>query len=107
MISILVLGATPEELAELETADPSVEVLVAHGLDDALEKLGRNRRVDAVLITGGPDAGQIVAAIRDDSPAHPPIFVASGPGAAIPHTTPLPAAAPRQIVNVLKGKLEP
>ena len=110
MISVLVVGPAPEELEDLEGADPSVEVLLARGAEDALEKLGRNRRIDAILLVhdASSEPDRIVAAIREDSPAHPPIFVAAGPGVAqIAHTTPLAGDLPSDLINLLKERLEP
>ena len=106
MISVLVVGGEGDRFEGLAEQDPSVEVLTAHGLDDALEKLGRNRRIDALLLCAGPETEGLVEAIREDSPAHPPIFVPAVSGLSIPHTTSLEAAEPRQMLNLLKGKLE-
>ena len=106
MISILVVGPAGEDMDRLEAADPSVEVLFAHAIEEALEKLGRNRRIDAIILVAGPEAGAMVEAIREDNPAHPPIFVPAGPGPGIPHTTPIDAADPSGMLHVLKGKLE-
>ena len=109
MISVLIVGPAREreDLADLERADPSVEVLLASGLEDTLEKLGRNRRIDAVLIVADGDPAQVVAAIREDNPAHPPIFVGARPGEGIRHTNALPAASPREMLNLLRERLEP
>lgn len=74
MITVLVVGEAAE-LEGLSSQKASVEVLTAHGLEDALEKLGRNRRIDAVLLLGKDDIRAIVEAIREDNPAHPPIFL--------------------------------
>jgi hypothetical protein len=49
----------------------------------------------------------MVEAIREDSPAHPPIFVPAGLGLPIPDTLPLEASGTREMLNLLKGKLEP
>ena len=106
MISVLVVGRQGDDLDHLEAEDPSVEVLTAHGIEDALEKLSRNRRVDALLLCAGPDTEAMVAAIREDSPAHPPIFVPAGLGRPIPHTIAVEAAETRELLNLLKGKLE-
>ena len=105
MISVLVVAAEGEGLAELAGHDPSVEVLTASGLEDTLEKLGRNRRIDAVLLLGGEGAGAIVEGIRDDNPAHPPIFVPAGSG--LPAgAQPLPAGSPRQLLDLLSRELQ-
>jgi len=87
MLTVLVVGALGQtEPAVL--AAPSIEVLHAAGLESAVETLGRNRRIDAVLLWAGKENEEIAAAIRDDNPAPPPIFA---PGPAIPPSIrPLP-----------------
>lgn len=52
----------------------SVEVLVARGEEEAVEKLARNRRVDAVLLMAGADNPAVVRAIREEFLAPPPFF---------------------------------
>lgn len=106
MISVLVVGREEQDLAELESADPSVEVLLAHSLEEALEKLARNRRIDAVLLLAGTEAAQTVKAIREDSPAHPPIFVPDGSGPILPGLRTLPGHGAQDLLNLLKEKLE-
>ncbi len=73
MFTILVVA--PEDLAleGISGARPSIEVLRARGAEDALEKLDRNRRIDAVLVLG-PDAAEAIATLRSDNPAPPPLF---------------------------------
>ncbi len=79
MYTLLVVAGRAEELPGLAGSHPSVEILRASGPEEAVEKLGRNRRVDAVLILGGAEqASDAIAAIRDDNPAPPPLFVVSG-----------------------------
>ena len=107
MISVLVVlpeGDLPEGL---EGRNPSVEVLTAHGVDDTLEKLGRNRRLDAVLLLDDRGVRDILAAMADDNPAHPPVFVPSG-RSPIPGTRRLDAgaAAPADLLDLLLGALE-
>jgi len=70
MLAILVVGGPGAEEAEPASA---IEVLHARDADEAVEKLGRNRRIDAVLVLDEP-AGT-VAAIREDIVAPPPIFL--------------------------------
>ena len=106
MISVLVVGREGNDLAELEGLDPSVEILLAHGLEDAMEKLARNRRVDAVLLVHGEEAREIVEAIGEDSPAHPPIFAPDAPEGHPSGTIGLPAREPGELLNLLKLKLE-
>ena len=80
MLSILVVTQAGKE-GEISLAPhPSVEVLHARGLEDTLEKLGRNRRVDAVLFAAGGENSEIVRAVLEDNPAPPPLFTAE-PGA--------------------------
>lgn len=82
-----------------------MEVLLAHSLEEALEKLARNRRIDAVLLVGGPETERMVRAIREDNAAHPPIFVPGGSGH-LPGVTTLPAEGKREMLNQLKARLE-
>ncbi len=53
MITILVVGAPAAEASRYAAGHPSVEILVAGGTEEALEKLARNRRIDAVLLLSG------------------------------------------------------
>src|SRR5437773_10006669 len=78
MISVLVVAAGEQDVEDLAGTHPSVEVLLAHGVEDALEKLARNRRIDAVLLLAGEANPKIVGAIRDDNPAHPPLYRPAG-----------------------------
>lgn len=73
MVSILVVA--PHGL-RIDRSDPNVELLYAETPQDAVEKLARNRRIDAVLVLV-PGARQIVAAIQEENPVPPPLFVAS------------------------------
>ena len=104
MISVLVVVAEGEQLDGLAERHPSVEVLTAHGVEDALEKLGRNRRIDAVLLLSGEDAPTIVAAIEEDNPAHPPLFQPGG-RPRLPGTRILAAARPEELIDLLLGEL--
>ena len=87
MITVLVVG-TLGQTEPAALAAPSVEVLHAAGLESAVEILGRNRRIDAVLLWAGKENEEIAAAIREDNPSPPPIFAVSP---ALPHgVSPLP-----------------
>jgi hypothetical protein len=105
MISVLVVGQQGQELEELAGRHPSVEVLTAHGVEDALEKLGRNRRIDAVLLLAGPVNPSIVSAIREDNPAHPPMYLPAGQPALRGIRT-LPARKPAELLDLLLRELE-
>jgi hypothetical protein len=105
VISVLVVIPEGEPLEELAARHPSVEVLTAHGVEDALEKLGRNRRVDAVLLLTGKGTAAIVEAIEEDNPAHPPLFQPAGrPG--VPGTRILAAEEPAELIDLLVRALE-
>jgi hypothetical protein len=104
VISILVVGGEKEDIEGMEASHPSVEVLTAHGVEDTLEKLGRNRRIDAVLLLSGEDARAIVSAIEEDNPAHPPLFQPAG-RRRLPGTRILAAERPEELIDLLLGEL--
>ena len=105
MISVLVVAAGEQNVENLAGKHPSVEVLLAHGVEDALEKLARNRRVDAVLLLAGEANSEIVGAIRDDNPAHPPLYGPAGQPAATGVRT-LPAGEPSELLDLLRRELD-
>ena len=105
MISVLVVGQQGQDLEELGGRNPSVEVLAAHGVEDALEKLGRNRRIDAVLLLAGEENPAIVGAIREDNPAHPPLFLSGGQASA-GGVRYLPSADPEQLLDLIRLELD-
>lgn len=78
MITILAVGKGAEALAAFGAAHPSVEVVTADGAEDALERLARNRRIDAVLLLDAEGARAAAALIREEDPGAPPIFAAEG-----------------------------
>ena len=83
--SVLVVGAPASAAAGLEESLPSVEVLLAHGAEEALEKLARNRRIDAVLLLEElPAARETISAIRDEYAGPPPVFLAVSAGSPPP-----------------------
>jgi hypothetical protein len=95
MLALLVVG--PDPAKALSEAGSAIEILHAHGADEAVEKLGRNRRIDAVLILPTAEAAEIVAAIREDVVSPPPIFLPPG-APEIPATTRL---AERELSGML------
>ena len=99
MYSVLVVGAATAG-ADLEGALPSVEVLRARGAEEAIEKLGRNRRIDAVLLLDSlPAAEETILAIRDEYPAPPPVFLPVPAGLAPPEGgRPLPPGPPGELL---------
>lgn len=86
MLTVLVVSPPDPELDALSGALPSIEVLHAHGAEEALEKLGRNRRIDAILIArlSADSAAAILSEIREDNPAPPPVFTAFSDAKASP-----------------------
>src|SRR5258706_3928491 len=105
MISVLIVAAAAQDLENLAGTHPYVEFLLAHGVEDALEKLAGNRRVDAVLLLAGEANPEIVGAIRDDNPAHPPLYRPAGQPAPEGVRT-LPAREPSELLDLLRRELE-
>jgi hypothetical protein len=105
VISVLVVIPEGEQLEELAARHPSVEVLTAHGVEDALEKLGRNRRIDAVLLLTDEGTAAIVGIIEEDNPAHPPLFQPAG-RSRVPGTRSLAGEEPVELIDLLVRQLE-
>jgi len=83
MITLLVVGPR-DRAAELDAAaarSPSIELLHAAELEEALDRLARNRRIDAVLLLLESDTARAVAqTVLDDDPAAPPMFAPASGG---------------------------
>jgi hypothetical protein len=105
VISVLVVAAEGSDPGDLAGRHPSVEVLTAHDVEDALEKLARNRRIDAVLLLAGEANPAIVGAIRDDNPAHPPLYMPAGQPAP-EGVRPLPAGPPADLLDLIRRELD-
>jgi len=105
MISVLIVGAP----ADPEPEPPSdIEVLHARDADEAVEKLGRNRRIDAVLVLDDGQLAATVAAIEEDVLAPPPIFAPAAAAGEISRAHRLAATAadlPR-LLRLMAGELE-
>lgn len=80
MITILAVGAGAETLAGFGAERPSVEIVTAEGAEDALERLARNRRIDAVLVLAGADAGEIARLVSEEDPGAPPLYAPAAAG---------------------------
>ncbi|MGH9317892.1 MAG: hypothetical protein ACRD1P_12395 [Thermoanaerobaculia bacterium] len=106
MLSILVVAPANANLTRLGGRNPSVEVLHAHGPDDAVEKLARNRRIDAVLLLCGAENKRIMEAIREDIPAAPPIFLPESDQTPLPGTRLLSPGDPEELFDRLVRELE-
>ncbi|SRR6266496_3356765 len=102
MLTVLVVGALGQSEPAVAAA-PSVEVLHAAGLESAVETLGRNRRIDAVLLWAGKENAEIASAIREDNPAPPPIFAVSP--APPPGVSPLPLGSLAQCLDRLVSEI--
>ncbi len=104
MITVLVLGGSMDDFASLAADDPSIEVLTASGAEEALEKLARNRRIDAVLLAGAADAAALARAIHEEDPGAPPVFAPAS--AALPgRVRPLRAGTLEQFLRAIAHEL--
>ena len=105
MITVLVVSE-PDRARDLDAAAarmPSLELLHAHDVEQALDRLARNRRIDAVLLLlGGEAAEEVVRTVREEDPGAPPIFAA---GNGLPGTRTLPAAEPQMLLEALERSL--
>jgi len=106
VISILVVTRQGEDLAALAGRDPSVEILLAQGAEDAVEKLARNRRIDAVLLLAGEEAAGVVSAIREDNPAPPPLFLPEAAPSPLSGIRRLAAEEPGRLIELLAASIE-
>ena len=106
MITILAVGSGAEALASFGASHPSIEVVAAHGAEDALERLARNRRIDAVLLLGGSDAGETAGLIAAEDPGGPPVF-ASATAGAVTGVRRLAAASGESLLEELVRALQP
>jgi hypothetical protein len=100
MITILAVGKGAERLAGFGAGHPSVEVVTADGAEDALERLARNRRIDAVLILAGPDAGETARLVREEDPGAPPLYAPAAAGE-IPGVRRLPDGSGAELLEAL------
>jgi hypothetical protein len=103
MIHVLVVG--PRSLAGLAARRSSVEVLHAETAEEAVEKLARNRRVDAVLLLLAEGNTAAARAIREDVVPPPPLF-AGAADPAIPGVRPLASLDPAEMLDLLESALE-
>jgi hypothetical protein len=104
MITVLLVGPERHEVATLVGRDPSVEILLARDLEETLERLARNRRIDAVLLLAGRENARIARAIRDEDPASPPLFVPAS-AADVAGARTLAAEEPELLLALLEREL--
>ena len=102
MITVLVVSE-PARARDLDAAAarmPSLELLHASDVEAALDRLARNRRIDAVLLLlDGEAASEMVRTVLEEDPGAPPIFVAGG---GVPGTRSLPVAEPAELLEALE-----
>jgi len=105
MITVLVVS-DPERARELDEAAarmPSLELLHADDEEQALDRLARNRRIDAVLLLrDARAAAEVARLILEEDPGAPPLYVVGLP---VPGTQSLPAAEPAALLETLERSL--
>ena len=107
MITILVVGDRERaaELDGLASQNPSLELLHAGDVEEALDRLARNRRIDAVLLLVEREAAREIAElILEEDPAGPPIFVPSTTGE-VEGTRNLVARTAEEILDMISREL--
>ena len=106
MITVLVVSEAIRS-GELDRAGarmPSLEVLHAHDLEQALDRLARNRRIDAVLLLLDSDRTREVAqTILEEDPAAPPLFAPAVTAGKDAH--PLEGQAPEDLLRAIVREL--
>ncbi|HKD18440.1 MAG TPA: hypothetical protein VKG23_11285 [Thermoanaerobaculia bacterium] len=105
MITILAVGGSESDLANAFARHPSVEIVTAREVEDALDKLARNRRVDAVLLLDGAAAASSARIILEEDPAAPPLYAPAAAGS-IPGVRLLAGATSGDLVAALAARLE-
>ena len=98
MITVLVVGEA-SGFEEAAAPDGAVEVVHARDAEEAVEKLGRNRRIDAVLLAGLADPCGVVDEIRADNPSPPTLFATAG--ASCPGAETLPPGDPKSVLALI------
>lgn len=101
MITVLAVGdrESAEELDELASRNPSLELLHAADVEETLDRLARNRRIDAVLLLVGPDAAREIAqTVLEEDPAAPPMFLPATT-AALAGVRSLSAGTPQELLQ--------
>ena len=105
MITVLVVSepGRARDLDEAASRMPSLELLHAGDVEQALDRLARNRRIDAVLLLLDPEsASEVAKVVREEDPGAPPLFVA---GSDVPEARTLPAGDPVALLESLERSL--
>lgn len=107
MITVLVVAepGAADALDRAAAREPSLELLHASDAEQALDRLSRNRRIDAVLLLLSPDsAAEAAALLREEDPAGPPLF-APAPPEPPPEIRPLTASTPAELLDAVTREL--
>jgi hypothetical protein len=104
MIHVLVVALEGAALGELAGRRSGIEVLLARGADEAVEKLARNRRIDAVVLLSGAENAAVARAICEDNLSPPPIF-APASSEQIPGVRRLPGEAAGPVLDLVAEAL--
>lgn len=107
MITLLVV-AEPDQSEALDRVaerKPSLELLHARDVEETLERLSRNRRIDAVLLLLPPDrAREVAAVVREEDPGAPPLFAPATPEP-VPEVRAVPATTPEELLEAVTKEL--
>jgi len=107
MITVLVVGDRDraEEVDAVAARNPSVEILHAKDLEEALDRLARNRRIDAVLLLVDAErAAEIVETVLEEDPGAPPLYAPSVAGEIV-GVRPLPSSSAEEILRSIVSSL--
>jgi hypothetical protein len=105
MITVLVVSAPgrARDLDEAAARMPSLELLHASDVEQALDRLARNRRIDAVLLLlDHESASEIARVVLEEDPGAPPLYVA---GSDVPGTCRLSSGEPAALLESLERSL--
>jgi hypothetical protein len=101
MITVLIVADRErgEELDAAAARKPSLELLHAADVEEAIDRLARNRRIDAVLIlVEVARAAEIVRTVLEEDSGAPPLFAPAALGE-IAGIRPLPGRTPEELLE--------
>lgn len=105
MITVLVVSE-PERTRDLDEAAgrmPSLELLHAGDVEQALDRLARNRRIDAVLLLlDRATAAEVARTVLEEDPGAPPLYAV---GVDVAGTRSLPESGPAALLQALEHAL--
>jgi hypothetical protein len=107
VITIL-LVAEPREAEAFDRVaahKPSLELLHSGDVEETLERLSRNRRIDAVLLLLPSDrSGKVAAAVSEEDPSSPPLYAPAASKPAPPLRA-VPGATPEELLDAVTREL--